>query len=254
MITFLKLGRYGRLGNQMFQIAGTIGLATRFEYNFGFPEWINHDHGGRFKSREDIQIQKYFKHPLPALEVGDYPEHFIKWGYHDILHLPDHISLWGHFQCERYFTHCKDLLRHYFEIKRPAKFKDISISKNTIAIHVRLGDYDGAYHPRLDMKYYAPALEEFPAHYPLLVFSDEPNLARMYFGSEADYMEDNHYMEDLWMMNQCSHFIIGNSSFSWWPAWLGNHPGKIVVAPENWFGPACKASPVDIYAEGWKKI
>ena len=48
MLTFNQLGRYGRLGNQMFQVAGTIGLATQHGYSYGFPEWMNWDHRTRF--------------------------------------------------------------------------------------------------------------------------------------------------------------------------------------------------------------
>ena len=231
MITFLRLGKYGRLGNQMFQIAGTIGIATKSGLDFGFPDWQNHDHKTRFKSPEDISIQKYFKTPLPKLDPhADYPEHGVKWGYHEIL-ATDKISLWGHFQSEKYFKHCRPIIQKYFELKTPTSMKGIEVQKN--------------------MKYYEPALAQFPADWPVLVFSDDIPTTKHYFGNSVDYAEGNHYMEDLYLMSQCQHFIIGNSSFSWWPAWLKDNPTKKIIAPKNWFGPVCKADPKDIYAEGW---
>ncbi|MCG5053722.1 MAG: alpha-1,2-fucosyltransferase [Myxococcales bacterium] len=39
-------------------------------------------------------------------------------------------------------------------------------------------------------------------------------------------------LHDFWMMRQCRHFVISNSTFSWWAAWLGRHPDKMVICPE----------------------
>ena len=54
------------------------------------------------------------------------------------------------------------------------------------------------------------------------------------------------------LMTMCDDFIIANSSFSWWGAWLGNR-GK-VIAPKTWFGKNLKHDTKDIYCENWIKL
>jgi hypothetical protein len=250
MITFLSLGKYGRLGNQMFQIAGTIGLATKHGYGYGFPLWRNYDHAGRFCSDEDINIQEYFKHPLPGVDRTKFKDYNVGWGYHDVW-IPDNVSLGGHMQSEKYFTHCANIIRYYFELNELSR---IRIPADAIAIHVRLGDYDNDYHPRLDMKYYGRALRDFPANSKLYIFSDTIYEVRGAFGGNAEYVEGNHYMVDFYLMCRFRNFIIGNSTFSWWPAWLCQDPAKIVYAPAHWFGPMARISSRDIYPDGWNVV
>ncbi len=56
---------------------------------------------------------------------------------------------------------------------------------------------------------------------------------------------------DMWLMTQCQHNIIANSSFSWWGAWLNRHEGKEVIAPKKWF---FHVQTPNIYCDGWKII
>lgn len=47
-----------------------------------------------------------------------------------------------------------------------------------------------------------------------------------------DNFDDELY--ELQLMNLCHHFIIANSSFSWWGAWLSQYPNKMVILPEDY--------------------
>ena len=39
MLIFSNLGKKGNFGNHMFQIASTIGIATKNGHDFAFPKW-----------------------------------------------------------------------------------------------------------------------------------------------------------------------------------------------------------------------
>jgi hypothetical protein len=119
----------------------------------------------------------------------------------------------------------------------------------SVAIHIRLGDYLSnpeahALHGVCPFEYYYSAIQFMrnqlsdPHFY---IFSDDIHLAKEKFQlSGPDFSDiEGHtgkmsYL-DLYIMSKCRHFIIANSTFSWWSAWLGSNHEKIVIAPERWF-------------------
>ena len=57
------------------------------------------------------------------------------------------------------------------------------------------------------------------------------------------------------MMTQCNDFIIGNSTYSWWGAWLSNNPDKVVYYPNKWFGHNNRNNLThDLFPESWRMI
>lgn len=254
LVTFKSIGRYGRTANQMYQIAGLIGIARRNGFDFALTElWRNHD-GRNFEPDIDIDVYKRFENPLPIYDGPELPQRGIPWGYHDVV-LTEPCDLLGHFQSEKYFAHCLDEVKFYLTMKNEPPLNDY------VAIHWRAGDYgehkspqhpDGnSYHPRMALNYYGPAMAQFPGRR-FLVFSDDIPAAKEMFGPQVEYSEGRDYLEDFKLMKRCHSFIIANSSYSAMAAVLGDAPDKKVVAPYPWFGGPWRDMPSnDIYGEGW---
>jgi hypothetical protein len=246
LVTFNMLGRYGRAANAFYQVAGTIGVARRNGFDFAFPLLINWDHKERFGSPEDCDMYKHFVNALPLYDGPTLPDHPVPWGYSDVK-LTQSVSLSGHFQSEKFFEHAIDEVRWYL------RMKDEPVQSDYVAIHVRRGDYDDRYHPRIPESYYRAAMAEFPGA-KFLVFSDDISACKEMFGSEVEY-SDGDYLEDFRRMKKCHSFIVANSSYSAMAAALGDAKDKKVIAPRPWFGPAyAQITGEDIYGSDWKVI
>jgi hypothetical protein len=94
------------------------------------------------------------------------------------------------------------------------------------------------------MQYFLAAIEKMktlvrnPIFY---VFSDDKEWCNFHFshmdnvivvGAEHDGKK---FGNKLQLMSLCKYFIIPNSSFGWWAAWLGNYNNKLVISPQKWF-------------------
>ncbi len=165
------------------------------------------------------------------------------------------INLTGYFQSEKYFAHCKPLIRKLLTPK--GSFPPLP---GVASIHVRRGDYldleSKGLLQVLGMDYYERAMEALPVDR-FLVFSTDMDWCRDHFiGNRFTFVEGGTQEEDLAQMAACEHNIIANSSFSWWAAWLNTFPNKRVMAPNRWAGPA-RASWYDLthkLPEDWERI
>lgn len=236
MITFTRLGTYGRLGNQLFEIAATIGAAFHNGDDFGFPRW---------KYEQRFNLSGCFHDHLRANQFELYEEPSFRYAP---IPVRRNLNLLGRFQSEKYFDHCKHFIRSAFA-------PDIAKLERCF-IHVRRGDYLSKpnSHPVLPISYFRKAMEILPSdHY--IVFSDDIDWCKSQFkGSQFEFSEEKDEVRDLFMMSACSGAIISNSSFSWWGAWLGCHDN--VVCPKDWFGPANRAygQTGDLIPERWISI
>lgn len=247
MITFLELEKLGRLGNQLWQIASTIGIAKYNSAEYAFPEW---------------SYQKYFENPLPVLPYKMGAEKFetqLEKHHHFCEYPLDpmfNYSLHGFFQSDKYFDKHRELVLNYFKFKNEITdkvYRRISdatkgdIELNVVAIHVRRKDYvtQKQNFEYLGIEYYGKAISHFREKYNskvlFIVCSDDTNSISADFGawfhsSDFYYSKDFNEVEDLCLLSMCDDIICANSSFSSWAAILGDNPNKQIIQPKKWFG------------------
>lgn len=277
MITYSKIGNFGRLGNQLFQFASTYGIARKAGYEVYFPE-----ENTRVPSVEyfmdnvtrdvTFDVPKYFEfdHSLLkskdeivcANQVREPHFHFSE----KLFGIPDSCDLLGYYQSEKYFEHCKDeivdLLTYKRDLVESVERKYLSAIKEdglrVTSIHFRLGDYLGLsdYHNVLTEEYYTSAIREVNDITDLYyVFSDSIQYVKSFFYESKNvlYIETGSDIEQMCLMSHCDNNIIANSSYSWWASWLNKKEDKVVVAPKKWFGPAYQHShdTRDLYIKKW---
>ena len=267
MIGFNHLGRLGRIGNQMFQYAALRGIAANAGVQYCFPFYqqaVDTGDGNMLRTELFDCFNMETTSPL-NIQVIDVARPIMYEGpfhYNENLHksCPDWVSICGFFQSEKYFKNVEDEIRKNYtfkdEILEPCKeMMDSLEGAEVIGLHIRRQDYlTNPNHCALDMSYYEEALSKFDDDMQVIVFSDDPDWCH-----EQDLFQDDRFMisetengyVDQCLMTMCSHFIIANSSFSWWAAWLANR-GK-VIAPKKWF-PDDSKDTKDLYCEGWEVI
>ncbi len=176
----------------------------------------------------------------------------------------------GYWQNEKYFIDCADDIRRQFTLKagfgpeasraldeiRACKEKGII----TVLVHVRRGDFVTNVHARaeqgaLDIDYFKRGIDliaerialkakmgndfekNIPSIHIFFASDDIPWVLeniKTDFPSSAISAPGIKDYEELLIMSNCDHFVISNSSFSWWAAWLSTNPNKIVIAPKRW--------------------
>lgn len=186
-----------------------------------------------------------------------------------VLDTPDGSYLEGYWQSERYFSGSRERLRVEFSVRSPLGGLDAEIAAKmgegtSVSLHVRRGDYTSnpntaKTYAVCDEAYYSRCINHIAdtVYDPrFFVFSDEPqwaadNLSIPFTTTVVGHNTAAHNFEDLRLMSLCRHHVIANSSFSWWGAWLGANPSKIVLMPKQWFLDRDAEYAADIRPPGW---
>ncbi len=153
----------------------------------------------------------------------------------------------GFGQSEKYFADVEDAIKSDLKIAPPSdecnqKMAEKIRSSEAVALHVRWFDSkDSESHNNISIEYYSKAIEKIlkVANHPhFYIFSDNAHatkdkLESIMGGLNKTFVSHNKTeamaYADLWLMSLCKHFVIANSTFGWWAAWLGEEKGKSQV-------------------------
>jgi hypothetical protein len=273
----------GRLGNQIFQFASTLGIAHRKGLDAKFPMEncynsaptgpIDFSTGENTATKCDLLdcfniSTSYFapRNEIKILKIYHESEFCYNYSTESI---EDFTDLYGYFQTEKYFSHCRDYILSQLVFRSEysgiansfiKNIRDQTNAGKLCSIHVRRGDYVmyPNHHPCCSLDYYKLAIHRMKTEFNVskfVVFSDDTDWCKTEFTGDEFIISDlkNPYSE-LCSMSLCDNQIIANSSFSWWGAWLNQNKEKIVISPSRWFGSSIEKDTSDIYCDKWKII
>jgi hypothetical protein len=186
----------------------------------------------------------------------------------DVLNLQPPVWLSGYWQSHYYFDDVANIIRKDLSItctlsKNSAEILKKISNTDSICVHVRRGDYvtnksASLFHGLCTLEYYLKGVKlvtQGLKHPHGFVFSDDPEWVKANLDIGIDFTvvdvngpDDAH--QDLWLMSACKHFVIANSSLSWWGAWLGNDAEKRVIYPNRWFTDST-INTSDLFPEEW---
>lgn len=174
------------------------------------------------------------------------------------------VIIYGYFESSKYFKEIEAKIvreltpKHKLLESNQELFNTIS-TRPSVCISIKRMDVDNpetADTYQYDINYFYHAVS--------YIRSKEPNAVWIVFSDNIRWCMDNFHIDGevyyetpnnpIWekvrLMSACKHFIIHNSTFSWWVQHLATRKGKIVVAPVKWVQLQYD-HPIDIYEDNW---
>lgn len=256
----------GGLGNQMFQYALARRLALENNQHILFDtlsyirdrkrEFELDKYNIKYKSENGDKVifynilNKFYRRSVNKyFKVCIEKELFL---FNDKILEDRYNYLNGYWQNPKYFEEIRDILIEDFEyIGNISEIQEKILmkirSQNSVSVHFRRDDYlnqeNTDFFEVQSLEYYYKAIdylqEKVPNAY-FYVFSDDINWCKDNLKDIKNVVfidssiSSSHHIDFL-LMRSCKHFIIANSTFSWWASWLSESENKIVIAPRKWF-------------------
>ena len=162
-----------------------------------------------------------------------------------------HAYLAGYWHDERYFSDFREIIAQDFAMRgdHQSDYLEPIASSEAVCLHVRRTDFvniatELEYRTQCGEYYYRQAID--------LISEKHKDIQIFGFSDDVEWCEENMKLQHpitwipeseagvkggthFWLMRQCKHFIIPNSTFAWWAAWLSENPSKMVVCPKQWY-------------------
>lgn len=264
----------GGMGNQMFQYALGITLSEQFKIPFSIDlSYLNRRDFGHLFVYRNYDLDIFDINPSFEVEVDLVIEEK-QFNFDSNLNqlissnIDKNILLVGQWQSPLYFN--EELVRNHFQFKDKVEKSDIYTfnllnrikNSESVMINVRRSDYlNGDFHGVYGLDYINKAvsiIKESVSNPEFFIFSDDIewcqeniNLPNMTIVSHR--YKGNKFSYYLQLMMNCKHFIIPNSTFAWWAAWLNPNTDKLVVAPKRWFN-RDEINTGDLIPNNWIRI
>jgi hypothetical protein len=245
----------GGLGGRMFQIAAAYSLALdnddfcAFDLNMG--SLAQGVHPSTYRNNVFSKLSQL---PPGWKQEAYYQEK--RYNY-DPIPYQNNLMIGGYYGSEKYFIHHIKELTELFKDKKTIDSIKLDFT-NSVSVHVRRGDYliNASY--VCPESYYKNALsmtdDETQIDHIYIVSDDIPWCKATFKDPRITFIEGVPDYIDFYVMTQCNHNIMANSTFSRMAANLNENPGKIIYAPAIWFGGELSSQITDVFLNDWNFI
>lgn len=248
----------GGLGNQLFGYA--TGLAT--SYHLNLPLYLDissleHDGFGRSYQLSNFKIDEKVSKLSRKTYIDKICRKIKLKNYNCVNNISElyelsskkNIYIYNNVNNQSfiYFDFLRPILKEKLQYKcshslEYLKIKSMIEKHRICAVHMRFGDYK-KYGYCIDPQYYLDAISKYAhigkANCKILVFTDDYDEAKKIFNKIASKLPVNYINElgklndidEFCLMRECHDFIISNSTFSWWGAYLGEKKDSVIFAP-----------------------
>lgn len=213
---------------------------------------------------KDFKKKTYRFYLWLAEHVEKMGVYFFESAYYPFRFYPNkNVIIRGYYESPKYFSEiddkiCKELTPKYPLLEQNVELYDIITRKNSVCISIKRQDVENpdisdVYQYDINYFYHAADYIRKRVENPVwIIFSDNVEWCRENFHLEGEVhyeTSNNPIWEKIRLMSGCKHFIIHNSTFSWWVQHLSTNKDKLVIAPVKWM--LRDDQPIDIYEDHW---